>query len=319
MHWRAKARLQNAIALLPSELSYALYYRLQRTFGGLRRANPVSRLRAGIEACDRLSQLGRQTVGKAFLEIGTGRTLSMPLAFWLRGAASIVTVDLNPYLRDNLVQEELIYIRDHEAETRNLFHNHLDEDRLSDLLRLVRRSWSREDLFQLLNLEYRAPADAAQLAEVPSQSVDYQVSYTVFEHIPPNVLPAILHEGERILKRDGLFLHHVDFSDHFAHSDSSISSVNFLQFSDAEWSKLADNRYMYMNRLRIDDFLEIYRECGHRILLDDRTTDADAMAALAAGLKLDGRFAGKAPEVLSVTRSWIVSEASKTAADTRAA
>jgi hypothetical protein len=31
-------------------------------------------------------------------------------------------------------------------------------------------------------------------------------------------------------------VHNIDFTDHFSHSDPSISSVNFLQFSESQWN-----------------------------------------------------------------------------------
>ena len=51
----------------------------------------------------------------------------------------------------------------------------------------------------------------------------------------------------------------VDYSDHFSHSDQTISSINFLRYSDDEWQRYAGNRYMYMNRLRHDDVLALFR------------------------------------------------------------
>ena len=80
------------------------------------------------------------------------------------------------------------------------------------------------------------------------------ISYTVFEHIPAPILSDILSEAQRVLRPSGLAIHLIDYSDHFAHSDASISAINFLQYDDAAWSRLADNPYMYMNRLRADDY-----------------------------------------------------------------
>ena len=57
------------------------------------------------------------------------------------------------------------------------------------------------------------------------------------------------------VKPTGLLLHMVDHSDHFSHADSSLSPIHFLQFSDAQWQRYAENRYSYVNRLREDDYL----------------------------------------------------------------
>jgi hypothetical protein len=64
----------------------------------------------------------------------------------------------------------------------------------------------------------------------------------------------IINEGNRILSEEGLFVHLIDCSDHFSHNDKSISRINFLQYNVTQWNKLAGNRYVYVNRLRHDDF-----------------------------------------------------------------
>jgi hypothetical protein len=99
MNWKLKSNIQNLTNLLPPSFSYPTYYWIQRNFGSLKntKLNPTSRLTAGIETCKRIEQVGRSPVGATFLEIGTGRRLNTPLAFWLLGAEKVVTVDLNPY------------------------------------------------------------------------------------------------------------------------------------------------------------------------------------------------------------------------------
>ena len=113
MNYKLKAKIQHLVSILPSSLSHAAYYWMQRNFGGLRKdnLNPMSRLEAGIETCNRIEKIGRSFVGATFLEIGTGRRINTPLAFWLLGAEKVVTVDLNPYLKEELVKNDLDYIQ----------------------------------------------------------------------------------------------------------------------------------------------------------------------------------------------------------------
>src|SRR5262245_61947545 len=94
MNWKTKARLQNAIALLPPRIGNALYYFGQRRFGGLRTALPTSRLEAAREVVGRIESQNRSVSGAAFLEIGTGHQINLPIGLWLCGAARVVTVDL---------------------------------------------------------------------------------------------------------------------------------------------------------------------------------------------------------------------------------
>ncbi len=306
MNWKLKATLQNAIALLPSSGSYAAYYWIQRHFGALRQLNPVSRLVAGVDVSKRIEQIGRSPVGGVFLEVGTGRRINTPLAFWLMGADRVLTVDLNPYVKEELVREDLNYIREHREEVERLFEGRIHGGRLDELVEFAAGKWQLADLLQRCRIDYLAPADASQLP-IPAQSVDFHTSFTVLEHIPPHVIEAILQEGSRIVKSDGVFIHHVDCSDHFSHSDRTISPIHFLQFSDDRWSKIAGNRYAYMNRLRVDDLGALFQAAGQEILLDQRQLDPAIPELLEKErLRLDERFAGKAAEVLAATRVWIV-------------
>ena len=101
----------------------------------------------------------------------------------------------------------------------------------------------------------------------------------------------------------------IDYSDHFSHSDPGISRVNFLQYSDSEWARYAGNRYMYMNRLRHDDVLELYESTGHRILSATAPVDERSRWLLESGrLRVHERFSRKPLEVLSIWGSWIVSQ-----------
>ena len=117
------------------------------------------------------------------------------------------------------------------------------------------------DLLRLTGIEYRSPVDASRLP-LTSQSVDAHVSFTVLEHIPPDTLTAILREGQRVLRPHGLLFHCIDFSDHSAHNDPSISFVNFLQYDDTTWARLAGNRYAFHNRLRLDEFMALVDACA---------------------------------------------------------
>lgn len=309
MHWKLKAGLQNAVAGLPSSLSYGVYYRLQRHFGGLRRMDALAGLGDGLEAWKRLERTGLDPAGKVFFEVGTGRAPLVALAFWLLGARKVRTVDLHPYLKAELVRDCLHDIARREERVRALLGERLKTRRLDALLRLDRTF--RFDLRAFLDLcaiEYSAPADAARTGLRPS-SVDVHASNVTLQHIPPAVVERILQEGNRIVRDDGVFVHHIDYADMFSYADGAIPPVNFLRYSDAEWDGYASNRYMYMNRLRHDDFLDLYRRAGHRLLSVEPTVHGPSLELLRSGrLKVDARFQDKPAVVLATTRSWIVSK-----------
>jgi len=98
----------------------------------------------------------------------------------------------------------------------------------------------------------------------------------------------------------------IDFSDHFSHSDNSILPINFLQFDDMEWERLAGNRYMYHNRLRVDDFANIFRDTDLRILSMDAIINEKAREELREGFPLDDRFVRKNIDTNATTCAWVV-------------
>ncbi|MDH6099448.1 class I SAM-dependent methyltransferase [Anabaenopsis sp. FSS-46] len=308
MNWKLKAKIQNLVSLLPPNISYSTYYWIQRNFGSLKKnkLNPISRLQAGIETCKCLEKVGQSPVGATFLEVGTGRRINTPLAFWLLGAERIITVDLNPYLKEELVKADLEYIKNHSTQIEDLFENRIVNNRLNLLISFTQSPFNLQDLLQFINVDYIAPGDASQLS-IPSNSIDFHTSYTVFEHIPPEIIKAIIKEGKRVLKSNGLFVHKIDYSDHFSHSDKSISAINFLQFSDSEWNRIAGNRYMYMNRLRHDDFRKLFFESKCSILLE-YPFYGDNLLPVLDSLRIHSDYQFKNKQILSITSAWIVSQ-----------
>jgi hypothetical protein len=308
MRWKTKATLQNAIALLPSSLSYATYYRLQRLCGGLRHTNPEQQLTAGVQIWKRILQQRRDPIDKVFFEVGTGRAPIVPLSLWLMGARRTITMDVNPYLERDVVCESVAYIGKHRTLIEDLFGQLLQPARLASLLRLYTSDgFSLERFLHLCGIDYVQPGDATRTG-LSDDSVDYHISYTVFEHIPPDILSAILVEGTRILRQEGLCVHMIDYSDHFSHSDATISGVNFLQYSDEQWARFAGNRYMYMNRLRHDDVIALFEAAGQQLIDVTSMIDDGVLGQLREGsLHLDQRFSTKSTDVLAIRGAWVVS------------
>ena len=317
MHWKLKARIQSVVALLPNHLSYPLYYQLQRQFGGMRshRIDPKSRMQVGIDACQRIVAAGGSPCGATFFEVGTGWRLNLPLACWLLGAQKVITVDLNRYLRTELVREDLVYVRSHRDAIAALFEeglpDYFDRQRFDKLLRLDVSD--AKSFCRAIGVEYMAPADAAD-TKLPSGCVDYHVSCNVLEHIPRAVLLDILIEANRVVRPTGLLVHQVDHSDHFAHNDPSISRVNFLRYTDRQWDSWANNRYAYVNRLREDDYVQLFEQAEQAIHVADSNVDTEVADVLKDGMRLDDRFGNKSVDILSRLDTLFVTSPAKAGA-----
>jgi SAM-dependent methyltransferase len=277
---------------------------MQRTVGSFRRgrSNPLEWFDAARLIAEWIKGAeGYDVKGGRFLEVGTGHNVNVPMGLWLCGASEIVTVDLNQYLSEALVAETLEFVRAKPDEVATAFGT-LAEDELFQerLQQLVGLRGGMKELLSLANIKYLSPADAGRLG-FPDSSFDFHISHAVFEHIPPEIIAAILKEARRLLKPQGLFLHVIDPSDHFAHDDASITAINFLQFNEREWHRWAGNKFMYHNRLRAFEYLKLFEEAGASLLRQSQAIDQSSLESLRNGFQLDGRFHEIVPEELAIT------------------
>jgi len=214
MNWKQKAIIQRIVAKLPSGLSYKIYYFLQRKMGSWRTINPTKRLLAGIDLVNHIHKQKQDVNSKTFLEIGTGWGINLPITLWLCGAAKIITVDLNPYLKKEIVFRSILYIKEHKKEIIDIFGEHSKNTVFQERFdALINCKLDMESILDMMNIQYLAPANAICL-DLPSEIIDYHISYTVFEHIPREIVEEIIQEGKRLLRKDGMFIHLIDFSDH---------------------------------------------------------------------------------------------------------
>lgn len=299
MGYRLKAAIQQVVALLPNGLANTAYYFLQRRFGRLREIDPLPYFQNALTLI-RAAGPANCIDGRVVFEVGTGRTANIPLAFWLAGAKRVITFDLNRYLRPELMLESIHACRPRLIEIVQLFKNNgvpLHQDRLQALIACE----SASSVLTLAGIEYHAPADAAGTG-LADASIDWHVSVNVLEHIPPQILIAILTEARRILRPDGLLIHQVDPSDHFAHTDHSLHAVNFLRYSESQWKRIAGNQFMYQNRLRFPEYLRMVDETGFRITASETEIDGPALSQLNKGFPVHVDFRHYAPEDLAVTK-----------------
>jgi len=309
INWKTKAFIQKYIARLPDAISYEIYFQMQRSLGALKKPfDPFEHFAAGVDMIKSIEKYGKIS-GKTFFEVGTGHVPLFPITFWLCGAGKIVTIDLNPYMRNEIILDLLFFVKTKEDETRKIFGELLNEERFNLLLHYSGRKKNlQQEILKLCQIEYIVPGDAAK-TKLPEKCIDYHISHRVYEHIPLTVIYDILKEGNRIIAEDGLFVNLIDYKDHFAYMDSNISAINFLRFSDKEWSKYAGNRFTYLNRARHDDFVELFKSVGHEFLEVDPYIDKKVEEILENNeLILDEQFRNKTKEILSIIESFFITK-----------
>lgn len=57
----------------------------------------------------------------------------------------------------------------------------------------------------------------------------------------------------------------IDYSDHYAGFDGSITPYNFLRYADKQW-RLYNSDLHFQNRLRHSQYMQIFNELGLRFL-----------------------------------------------------
>lgn len=291
MDWKLKTSLYNILDKLPNGIASSLQYLLQTRLGQLLDCNPTQEVKTSVSIAASAVEHGQQINSGSIVEIGTGRRINLPISFWLLGISSILTVDLNPYLQWELIDKDLDFIKANSEQIKTIFPLEFrPQDFEWRFEKLLSIKSSKQELTEILNLNYFAPGNASNLP-LDSDSVDLHISKSVLEHIPRETLTNILKEGKRVLKPSGLFIHQIHLGDHMANFDKSISSINFLQYDEKTWNRLAGNRFMYHNRLRLQEYIDIFVDAGLEIVsIKNRHIDPKALSLLQTEFAIDKRF-----------------------------
>jgi len=307
MHWKLRANLLRCLATIPG--GHGVYRLLQSQFGRFRDPRYIRRkFKRQAELARLAVEHGVQLEGSHVMELGTGWVPAMSIGFYLCGAVRVSTFDLNRYVRSDALRLVIEQINV-EAGNEDIWADLVGIEKLYSRMKVTKASkivwnWfngrSRQSLsnFEFFNVDYVAPGDARH-TELPSASVDIHCSTNTFEHIPREDLLAILIEARRVLKPDGLAIHYVDPTDHFAHADQTQSPVRFLNLSERDIERYYRNRYAYQNLLFDDDYRELFDEAGLEIVDVKFKLEERSLRALEANAPTLAGFEGRDIEELS--------------------
>jgi len=239
--WKLKSSIFGSIDFfnVPSVLYFLQKYVSKRSKRGNLRISP------NWESHKKFLKQHRAT-DKVF-EFGAGKNLAQNF-FVSDIVTSQLVVDLNPMLDFELVN--------------NVRHQ------ISKIVALKSQCQiSSFDELKLYGIEYRAPYDASK-TDLSDKSLSACISTNTLEHIPKDSIMAIFSELYRTLKDDGIVSAKIDYSDHYAHTDKSISLLNYLRFVENDWKKYNHNCH-YQNRLRHYEYVEIFKSCGFVVIEEE--------------------------------------------------
>ncbi|GAB1420487.1 hypothetical protein MASR2M15_05850 [Anaerolineales bacterium] len=300
--WYLKVAIQGTLSLLPQ--SHRWNYIFQRLVSKklqLSAAYFEEKLALCVEHINYYDNYNSNSPSR-IVELGTGWLPIVPIGMALMQEAEIISIDLTPLLRDQLVQETLAFFIRYADE--GLLVQKLPRvkqsqvDKLRDALQMVEEKGAEQALALLGIRYYVGDARTFRLDDL-----DFFISNNTLEHIPGPVIKEIFQNFHSILGAKGLMSHLIDLSDHYSQFDKNLTPYNFLKFSSNRW-KPYNNKLQYQNRLRLSDYKTIHQEAGYEILSEDNKS---ASINLLDEITLSPEFSTYTREDLAVTSSWIVS------------
>lgn len=297
-----KAFIQRVLSQTPAGAE--IYYLAQRYAGGFKNFTIQSKIEQGARLLRCFYELGEKLDDLRTVEVGSGWTPVVPIYYWLHGQRDCHTFDTSRLLRPELVQETAKQFSTYYGElVYGSMNDPLPRQRLELLKEAVRTKATAHEILNLCNIVYHAPQDAAD-TKLPKNSVDLVYSNTVLEHLSAANVQQVFKECKRILRSGGYMLHLIDLSDHFSHSDKSISTINFLQFSERAYEKY-NTRFIFQNRFRPVFWRQIFEQHEFEIVYWRAKIDGKAMTQLRS-FPLDQAFRTLTPEEICTSSIEVV-------------
>ena len=182
-----------------------------------------------------LNSSGGSFKGKTILEIGSGFS------------------PIGPYLFSN------------ELDTSDVLTFDIGEHYTAKSIELLNRKFNVNTTNGTLpkNVRYFPKSTIKDVSNI--SEVDIVYSRNVLEHIPEPQLFELHYHMKKELPPGALVLHQISPSDYRSFTDENIGLLDFLQYNSAEWRKRV-TRFDYHNRLRLPQFLNIFKSVGFNIL-----------------------------------------------------
>lgn len=303
--WIIKAVVQKAISFLPASAKINYFFQKNVT-GGVHLNDEHFGLKIGHarDHFNYLIEIQGKEKERNILELGTGWYPVIPILFYLTSMGKVISVDIQQWMTRKTQEDTILKFKQwKEAGLLQNLQEAIDPERWEQLMDVLQRpeNYSKEDINRLIGLSPLV-ADARNLS-IENDAIDFICSNNTFEHIPKEILSAILLEFKRVLHPKGMMSHFIDMSDHFAHFDSSITIYNFLKFSKKDW-KLLDNSIQPQNRLRFRDYLEMYQLCELPV---SREEIREGSLQELGKVKVHPEFSSYTPQELAISHAYIIS------------
>jgi hypothetical protein len=302
MNWKIKALALATLSRVPA--GKRAYLALQAALG-TNRLDPEEALNRVMNVIEIIREAGGDPCRGTYLEVGSGWWPLLPILLHLIGAEHIITIDVNPWLTEERALEALLAFKGRTSVISSRLR--VPEDGVADRLhKALVAARDLDTLLRALNVTYVYPCDAGD-TKLPPKSIDFVCSSNVLEHMSPKAISAMHRESLRLLRPGGMVAHRFNPADHYSHNDSSITSINFLKFSKAQWYWIGGSGLAYHNRLRCSQQRRMLEGTGFCVTLSRVRLDERALIALQRHeLNVHPDFAGMSPDDLAGEYMWLV-------------
>ncbi|WP_420573572.1 hypothetical protein [Kordia sp.] len=246
MNHQIKSLIFKSLDILPNKIGYGVYHQLQK-FLNRNSINYKIKTndRSFNEALKILAEANIELKDKTVFELGSGWAPIIPYFFmYFENVQKVVTYDINEHYDSKTI-----------AKLNSYFKSEFKID--------VTTEKGAYDLPS--NISYYPNKNLAETGSISSEAVDLIFSRFVLEHIPPKELAEIHRNFAKNLPKPFYILHMISPSDHRAYDDKSLSYYDFLKYSKDEWKK-KHTKFDYHNRLRLPDYLEIFKNEGFEVV-----------------------------------------------------
>ena len=226
-----------------------------------------------------------------YLEFGAGYDLFYPFGLWCFGINDLLVIDLYALARKEYLNHIIAGLQKHPPKGAR----RIPEAVLS--------SQVHRDLKKFYGITYMAPGDARHV-ERPDGSIDLVSTTSTLEHVPFKDLETIMCELKRLCGANAVLTMIIDYADHYANVDPSITPYNFLQYSEKEWAKYSPAIH-YQSRKRHHQYRELFNRCGFEVLEEDGKRP-DNWKDLIERQRFDPEFASMEPSAVAITAGFFV-------------
>lgn len=244
MNYKLKTILFKSLSLLPNKVDDYCYHKIQSFFDKLTLEDRLKSVEFTYFRLLRvMNDLNLDFKDKVIFEFGSGWFPSMPYFFKYKLAVKkVLTFDIN---------------------------HHFKKEKVLELNTLFSKRYNCNVLFNP-DSKYKLPDGVEyfpnyNIIKEDLPDVDIVFSRYVLSHMNEDDVDALHKKMKSQLKKGTLVIHFISPSDLRQHNDSSLSTQDFLKYSKNEWDKI-HTKYDYHNRLRLPQFLEIFKKYDYEII-----------------------------------------------------